>query len=184
MGAHGVGGIDGQHPAAQGQAPQQRGELGYFVGLRADEPLRDHRGVAVGGGGQQIRDLTVGPDRALDRLAVDGQGGQQRRAGHGSSDRPEPGSPAQVGPRVLSQLLGAQGGKDPLDGVGMRRHMPTAAVLAGAHAGQQLLVRMADPVGDLDQGHAPGGHRRGAQPQNGGQPMADPPLAEIGRAHV
>ena len=48
VGAHGVGGIDGQHPAAQGQTPQQRGELRHLVGFRADQPLGDHRGVAVG----------------------------------------------------------------------------------------------------------------------------------------
>ncbi|MCA1675167.1 MAG: hypothetical protein LC799_24240 [Actinobacteria bacterium] len=73
VGAHGVGGVDGQHPPAHRQTPQQRGELRHLVGLRADQPLRDHRGVLVGGGGQQVRDLTVGPDRAPDRLAVDGQ---------------------------------------------------------------------------------------------------------------
>ena len=165
------------HPPAHRQAPQQRGELGYLVGLRTDQPLRDHRRVLVGGRGEQVRDLPVGPDRAFDRLAVDGQRGQQLRSRQWGADRAEPGPGAQVSPRVLSQALGAQGGKDPLDGVGMRRDMAAAAVLAGAHAGQQVLVRVGDPVGDLDQAHASGGHCRGAQSQNGGQPMPDPPFA-------
>ncbi|MCA1673536.1 MAG: hypothetical protein LC799_15520, partial [Actinobacteria bacterium] len=76
---------------------------------------------------------------------VDGQGGQQRRAGHGSSDRPEPALAAQVGPRVLSQPLGTQRGEDPLDGVRMRRDMPTAAVLAGIQGAQQFLLRVGGP---------------------------------------
>ena len=78
---------------------------------------------------------------------------------------------------MLGQALGAQRGKDPLDGVGMRRGVPAAAVLAGAHAGQQFPLRVDDPVGDLDQGHAPAEHRRGAQSQDRGQRMANPPLA-------
>ena len=78
---------------------------------------------------------------------------------------------------MLSQPLGTQRGEDPLDCVGMGRDMPTAAVLAGIQGAQQFLLRVGDPVGDLDQAHAPAEHRRGAQPQDRGQRMANPPLA-------
>ena len=61
------------HPPAQWQTPQQQLEFGHLVGLRADQPLRDHCGVGVGGGAQQVGDLPVVPDRAPDCLAVDGQ---------------------------------------------------------------------------------------------------------------
>ena len=90
------------------------------------------------------------PIAPLTASGVDGQRGQQRRAGHGSSDRPEPGLAAQVGTQLVSQPLGAQGGKDPLDGVRMRRGVPAAVVAPHAQGTQQLRVRVSDPVGDLD----------------------------------
>lgn len=177
MGAHGVRGVHGQYPPAQGQTPQQRGELGHLACLRADAPLGGHRGVGVGGGGEQVGDLPVGSDRAFDRFAVTGQRREQRRAGQWGADRAEPGLAPEVGAQLVGQSLGAQGGEDPLDGVGMRWDMPAAAVLAGAQAGQQVPLGVGDPVGGLNQAHAPGEHRRGAQPQDGGQRMANTPRA-------
>lgn len=164
--AHGVPGVHGEHPAADRQAPQQRLELGDLVGLGPHQSFGDHRGVVVGGGGQQVRDHAVGPDRVTHRLAVHGEGRQQHGPGDRGAHRGDAGPLGEVGAQMVGQVLRAQRGEDPLDRVRMRRLAASAAIPPTTQRGQQILWRTGDPVGDLGQGHTPGQHRRGAQAQN------------------
>jgi len=55
-----------------------------------------------------------------------------------------------VGTQLIGQPLGAQGGKDPLDGVRVRRSAPAGGVVADTQGAQQVLIPVGDPVGDLD----------------------------------
>jgi hypothetical protein len=76
-GVLGAGGDDvpGQRVVAV-QFCQQRREFGDLVGLGADRPLGQHEAGAVGGGGQQVRDITpsgpAAPRTALPSTAMAG----------------------------------------------------------------------------------------------------------------
>jgi hypothetical protein len=154
--ADGVRGVHGEHAPADpadplGQPAQQRGELGHFVGLRADQALGQHHRFLVGGRGQQVGHLPVGTDRAPHRLAVDRDRRQPARPGDGCADRADPGAGGQPGPHPVGQVLGLQQDKHPLDGVRVRRGVPTLGVAAAPERGQHLLAGRADPGGDVVQ---------------------------------
>ena len=176
VGADGVPGVHGQHPPGEVQAAQQRLELRDLICFRADQPLGDHHGLAVGGGGQQVRDHPVRPDRAPHRLAVDREGREHDRPGDRESNRRGPGPGHQVRPGLIGQVLRPEQREDPLHGIGVRRPAVSRAG-TGVQRGEQFARGAADPRGDIGQGHAPGQDRRDRQAQDHRQRMADPPPA-------
>ncbi len=114
-------------------------ELGYLVGFGSDEAFGDHRGGLVSGGGQQVRDLPVGADRAAHRFAVHRDRGQQHRPADRGTHRGDTSPPGQERAQMIGQSLGAQHVEDPLDGVRVRRLAASATPLRpGAEGGQQI----------------------------------------------
>ncbi len=98
----------------------------------------------VGGGGEQVRDHPVRPDRAADRLAVDREGREHDRPGDREGHRPGgPGPGHQVRPGVIGQSLGSEQREDPLRGVRVRRSAPGRAGPA-VQRGEELRRGAAD----------------------------------------